>query len=631
MTRARFLFPCFVSLGLLVGPAAFAQEAAKSEPAPPNATMGPPAPKEAAGTATAKHKQALEAALRKLDNLEPLTSADHTALKKAALDLKLDSLRVCGDPGNMPLSDINRNGFQNKIVELVAEAMGTRVQYFWRPYLERGITRQTFETRDCEVLLDIPTNYDQLLTTAPIYRTTYVLAYRKDSGFDITSLDDPKLKELKIGVFQTSGIRQALTARGIIGNVSLHVLSHNADLKPENQPWQQVQQVIDGKLDVAAVWGPFAGWLVTMKDAPLVIKPVNLWDDTYPMEFDLSMGLPNSDQILKYKLELAFEEKKAEIEKILRDYGVPLVECSRCVVQGDIPAHGAYEKLWNYKEPEVRPEAAAHQKVTRERLEAWLAEGADLGKEFANAVLAKDVERIKFLVEKGANINGLDDQGYTALHSVARHSRRNVEPELLKVLIDLKADVNVRDSGGYTPLLHAVLRDHASSVKVLAAAGADVNATTSERLTPLAVAIAEDRYFAAMALIEAGASISAVTGEAKLTPLMLAAGKQALQMHMGAGRRTIEKYNPQDPGSLDVAQALLQKGADVNAVSATGLTALHLAAAHNRTPIVGLLVQSGADASAKTPEGKTALDIAKDNGNNTVVSILGLLEQSGNN
>ncbi len=273
--------------------------------------------------ATDKAARRLEAALARLEAQIPLTSADHTALKKAALERRIPSLRVCGDPGNLPLSDINRAGYQNKIIEMVAAEMGTSVTYFWRPYLERGITRQTFESGDCDVLLDLPIGFERVLTTEPIYRTTYVLAYRNDRGLNIENLDDPKLKDLSIGTFQTSGLRAALVKRGIQKNISLHVLSHNADLNPENQPYKQVEQVVQGKLDVAGVWGPFAGWMKA-QGAPLVVAPVNLWEDEIPLEFDLAIGLRKFDWVLKYKFDLALEARKADIDKILHDYGVPL-------------------------------------------------------------------------------------------------------------------------------------------------------------------------------------------------------------------------------------------------------------------------------------------------------------------
>ncbi len=591
------------------------------------------APAFTAGQSLAAGDEAVSEALRnafmRLDNQLPLTAADHTALKKAAAERVVSSLRVCGDPGNLPLSDINRAGFQNKVIELVAKEIGAEVNYFWRPYLMRGITRQTFDTNDCDLLLDMPaTGFEGIITTNPVYKTTYVLAYRSDRGIEIDSLDDPDLKTLRIGVFQTSGLRTALTRRGIISNVSLHVLSHNADLKPENQPYQQVQKVIDGQLDVAGVWGPFAGWLKTMKGAPLTIVPTNMWEEDIPQEFELAIGLRRVDWVLKYKLDLALEARRTDIEKILRQYGVPLVMCSKCAVPGDLPAHGAYNKVRVLSDAPSDPsKKAKDQIVDRGRLEAWLADGADLNQEFANAVLAGDVERMTFLVEKGADLNQLDKQGYSALHSASRRK----DEEVVKALLALKADVGLRDRDGYSALDHAVLRNFGPGIAALAAAGADLDARNPDGFTPLAIAIIEDQYKAAMALIAAGAPVETAVGDAGLRPLMLAAGKESRRLTLGAGVSRVEKVDPKEPDPLMITRALIDKGADVNAVSNSGVTALLLAAAHNNTPIVGLLAESGADRNFRNRDGKTASDVAQQNGNTAVVSLLRLLDQATGN
>lgn len=571
----------------------------------------------------------LRAAFGRLEAQLPLTAGDHTALKKAAAERVVQTLRVCGDPGNLPLSDINREGYQNKVIELVAKEIGAEVNYFWRPYLMRGITRQTFDTNDCDILLDMPVNFEQIITTEPVYRTTYVLAYRSDAGFDIKDLDDPELKKRTIGVFQTSGLRTALTRRGIIDNVSLHVISHNSDLKPEHQPWQQVKQVLDGKLDIAGVWGPFAGWLKA-RGEPLTIKPTNLWEDTIPQEFDLAIGLRKVDWVLKYKLDLALKARAADIEKILRDYGVPLVMCSKCIVAGDLPQHGVYTKpLYTPPTPEAAQSTVKtpDQLVTRERLEAWLQDGADVNQELSNAVLASDFERVRFLVEKGADINKLDGQGYAALHAAARHR----DDKLVAELLALKADVNLADADGMTALHHAVMRNHPETIKALAKGGANLDALSRDGYTPLAMAIIEDQYKSAIALIDADAPVATAVGASKMTPLMLASGKENRRLTLGAGVSRVEKFDPRDPGAIEVARALIAKGADVNAVSGSGLSALLVAAAHNNAPIVGLLAQAGADRSFRSADGKTASDLAAQNGNNAVVSLLKLLDQAGSN
>ena len=201
------------------------------------------------------------------------------------------ALRVCADPGNLPLSNNRGEGFENKIAAVLAKAMDTTVENYFRPGIERGLTRSTLDADQCDVMLDMPLGADDVQTTVALYRTTYVLAYRSDRAYDFKSLDDPRLKKLKVGVYETSGIREALAYHDV-RNVEIHYLSHDADLVPEHQPSYQVQQVIDGKLDVAAVWGPLAGYFKAMKqDADHHPAPPISWTIQVTLEFDVAMRL----------------------------------------------------------------------------------------------------------------------------------------------------------------------------------------------------------------------------------------------------------------------------------------------------------------------------------------------------
>src|SRR5579863_9220112 len=164
----------------------------------------------------------------------------------------LASLRVCADPGNMPFSNNRGEGYEQKIAEVIASALGTHVEYYYRPSMERGLTRQTLGNDLCDVMLDLHADAEGVLETTPMYRSTFVLASRTDRHYDFQNLDDPRLKTLKVGVYQTSAIREALDAHDVRSNTVVHYLTHDADLKPEDQPVYQVQQVVDGTLDVAA-------------------------------------------------------------------------------------------------------------------------------------------------------------------------------------------------------------------------------------------------------------------------------------------------------------------------------------------------------------------------------------------
>ncbi len=559
---------------------------------------------------------------------DQLTHAEKTAAKNASRKRKLSSLRVCADPGNMPMSNDKREGYQNKIIEALARAMDTHVEYFWRPYFEQGLAREAFVKDQCDVLLDFPPDYEGLLTTNPVYRTTYVFATRADSGLHIESLDDPRLKELRLGVFQHSGIRLALAKHGITNNLSVHIISHRADIVPEEQPWQQVQEVLDGKLDIAAVWGPFAGWLKTMKGEPLEIRPVNLMDDEMPLEFDLALGVRQTGAVLKYKLDDALEETKDEIKQILTDYGVPLVQCSKCVVTGDIPSHGSFfavkqekaRRMYLEALPAERTQlntktATKDQIVTAERLEDWLEDGADLNQELGNAILASDRARIEILLAKGADINKRNQQGFTPLLMAARQR----DSDMLAFLIDKGADVNATDNDGWTAVAHAAFRNHVPSIEVLHARGADIE-KGPPGFTPLAIAITEGKFYAVKALVDAGAQVNATSGDDHLTPLMLIAAQKQVDQRAASVHQGLS--------SVELARLLIAKGAKVNAVSAKGVTALMVAATHDNPPLMGVLIQSGADLDAKTPQGKTALDIAKANQNAGAVQQIEVLSRA---
>jgi quinoprotein dehydrogenase-associated probable ABC transporter substrate-binding protein len=503
------------------------------------------------------------------------------------------NLRVCADPGNMPFSNEAGEGLENKIAELLAQSMGTKVEYYYRPTIERGLTRTTLDADECDLMLDMPADSERVLATTPVYRTTFVLAYRNDRGIHIKNLDDPKLKKLKVGLYQTSAIREALAEHDVISNVFIHYLSHDSDIVAQDQPGYQVQEVIDGKLDVAAAWGPFAGYYKAIKHAPLTIQPVNLMEDAVPMEFDMALAVRTTDHDLLAKVEKALHDQRDAVHAILTEYGVPLVKCDTCLISGDLPSHGPY------KPAPLNPEPNGHEKqtVTIAMLNDWLAHGADVNTELGNAVLADDLVRVAYLLDKKhASIDARDLQGETPLH----HALIRRSGPMVKFLLDHGASVTVTDRDGWSPMMTAAWTDDAASVKLLAAHKADPNFAGPGNLTPLAIALEYGKDAAAAALVESGADYTHPMGDAGYTPLML-----AVAGHSDAA-----------------AKALIDKGADVNASNAGGVTALMIAAADGRPSLVALLVHAGANIAAQSERGDTALSIARAKGHEAVIKLL---------
>jgi quinoprotein dehydrogenase-associated probable ABC transporter substrate-binding protein len=500
-------------------------------------------------------------------------------------------LRLCADPGNMPLSNNKGEGFENKIAAVLAQAMNTTVENYYRPGIERGLIRNTLDADVCDVMLDMPTDSDDVLTTNALYRTTYVLVTRTDRNLNIKSLADPRLKTLKVGVYETSAIREALADHGV-GNVQIHYLSHNADLVPQNQPSYQIQQVIDGKLDVAAVWGPLAGYYQVVQKAPISVEPANLMDDSVPLQYDMAIAVRRGNRDLQQKLNQAMKAQSEAIKAILVSYGVPLVSCDSCIISGDLPAHGPYKE-----ENSDTPPKASPPKVTIAQLNDWLAQGANPVTELNNAVMADDETRVAYLLDKKhVAVSSEDLQGETPLHyAIVQRS-----PRMVAFLVSKGADVNQRDRDGWTPLMTAAYCDDALDVKALIAHGGDPNAVSKQNLTPLGIAAQYDKKKAALALVDGGADPGHAVGDGGYTPLMLASAND----------------------SQDLAQALIGKGADVNARNAGGVTALMMAAANSHADMVQFLVRSGANVKAQTDRGDTALSIARAKGDEKVIKLL---------
>jgi quinoprotein dehydrogenase-associated probable ABC transporter substrate-binding protein len=517
-----------------------------------------------------------------------------------AADLK--SLTVCADPGNMPLSNQRGEGFENKIAQVLGAALGTGVQYYWRPSIERGLMRTTLSEGNCDLWLDMAADTEgAALLDKPLYRSAFVLAYRNDKGIAIKTLDDPALKKLRVGVFQVSAMRQALSAHGVSGNTVVHYLSHNADLVEDNQPSFQVQQVIDGTLDVAAVWGPMAGYYKTIKHGPLTIQPVNLMDDKVPLEFDMTLAVPRGRSDIKLAVEKAVDAHKSEIRQILIDYGVPLVQCDDCSVSGDLPSHGPYAD----PTPEVRT-AKVDVKAQAARMAALkkaLAQGADPDEELGFAVTANDEERVRYLLGHGAHVDSVDGAGNTPLINAARFGF----DVLATLLVEHKADPNLADRSAWTALMFAAWDDDPALAKMLMAHGASLNAVDNDGLTPLAIAAENGKIKAAEALIAAGGDVNAPVAKGGYTPLMLAAIS----------------------GSRELADSLIKHGAKVNAVNPGGVTALMIAAANEHSGVAELLLKAGADIDARSEDGRTALAIAQAKNNEGLVKLLQDAAQHG--
>ncbi|MDE2180668.1 MAG: substrate-binding domain-containing protein [candidate division NC10 bacterium] len=235
----------------------------------------------------------------------------------------ITQLKVCGDPDNLPFSNKKSEGFENKIAEVIAKELGAELTYFWWPH-QRGLVRRALRPGLCDVMISIPQGWDQVLWTKPYYRSAYVLVYPKNRGFQIGSLDDPILKRLKIGVYINTPPAEALASRDIRANVVGYSLFDGSTSERSDKI---VRDLLAGEIDVVMDWGPMAGYVMKRLNgtSPLEVVILQGGEPGIPFTFEFSMGVREGDTALKKDLEEAISKRRAEIRKILEDYGVPLL------------------------------------------------------------------------------------------------------------------------------------------------------------------------------------------------------------------------------------------------------------------------------------------------------------------
>lgn len=228
--------------------------------------------------------------------------------------------RVCSDPRNMPFSNKNGEGFENKIAELMASKLGKSLTYTWYPN-SLGFVRNTLGSYKCDVIIGFPQGDDIAQVTNPYYSTTYALVLKPATGLDgVTSLNDPRLKDKRIGVVAGTPPSNIMVANGLMSRAKPYPLV--IDTRVDSSAQDMIKDIEDGAIDAGVLWGPMAGYYAMHTNPKLTVVPL-----TGPhMSFRISMAVRHQDQEFKRLLNKLIRENQADINALLLSYGVPLLD-----------------------------------------------------------------------------------------------------------------------------------------------------------------------------------------------------------------------------------------------------------------------------------------------------------------
>lgn len=224
---------------------------------------------------------------------------------------EIKPLRLCADPTNLPFSsdDPARPGLYLEIGQMIAAKLGRPVVYDWyKSYFGKRTVRETLLSKRCDAMVGLPPVDDfmgpAVIFSKPIAREGYALVTAKDRN--LASIDD--LKGLRVAVQYQSTPQNLLAARDEVQKVT--VLSPDEGMK-----------VLDeGKVDVAFIWAPVAGWLNTsVYDKKFQIRTTAGEGLAWPT----AIGFAKASTGLRDEVDAVLPALQADIDKLFVKYGVP--------------------------------------------------------------------------------------------------------------------------------------------------------------------------------------------------------------------------------------------------------------------------------------------------------------------
>jgi quinoprotein dehydrogenase-associated probable ABC transporter substrate-binding protein len=252
----------------------------------------------------------------------PMSAPDSADLSIELVDPKV--LRVCADPRNLPFSNAKGEGFENKIAELFAAKLDKKLDYMFYPEAT-GFVRMTLGAHRCDVIMGFPQGDDLVQGTNPYYRTAYALVAKVGGGLDdVATLGDPRLKGMHIGIVAGTPPATNMAVNGLMPNAKPYPLM--IDTRIDSSGQAMIDDLRAGTIDAAVLWGPMAGYYANQSDTPLHVTPLVKETAGPRMAFRIGMGVRGSDQNWKRLLNRLIAENQPAINRILLDYGVPLLD-----------------------------------------------------------------------------------------------------------------------------------------------------------------------------------------------------------------------------------------------------------------------------------------------------------------
>jgi len=236
------------------------------------------------------------------------------------------ALRVCADPDYLPYSNQSGEGFENKIAEAVAKALGEPLEYTWASTRGQGgfpeFLARTLDANKCDVVMNIPYGNREELTTEPYYVSSYVFVFKKSKNYDIRSMDSEILKQVKTGFESDTPAENGLKMRGMLQQAVAFDVGSSSGVSPVTM----LNALQNGQIDVLITWQPAIGaFLKQYPDLDVIAVPnERALGAPEQYAFPMSMGVRQRNESLQKRLDAVIAQHQSELTSILGEHGVRL-------------------------------------------------------------------------------------------------------------------------------------------------------------------------------------------------------------------------------------------------------------------------------------------------------------------
>ena len=238
------------------------------------------------------------------------------------------SLRVCADPNNLPYSNQKLEGYENKIANLFAKKLGDiPVLYSWYP-MTSGFVRRTLDAKTCDIIITFPAIHELVQNSNPFYSSSYVMMTLEEKNINIKSLSDPIIKEknYKIGIIHATPPTSHVAKNKLFEQVKFYLQA--ADPRKQ-KPWTDItNDLVNGELDIAILWGPYAGYEAKLAKKKIKLVPLTKEEKVGrgTMVYRFTMGIRRNEPEWGKTINNLIKDNQSEINEILREYNIPLLD-----------------------------------------------------------------------------------------------------------------------------------------------------------------------------------------------------------------------------------------------------------------------------------------------------------------